>query len=228
MSHNAFIIVAAGQGARMGAPLPKQYLHVEGQPVLAHTLDHVATLLRPEDQLILVIPPDDDKRVRRLLGDYCPGLEVTIAHGGATRTESVRHGLALVAEGTERVAIHDGVRPFVTPGMWQRLTAALGECEAVIPVVEPTDSLREVDEKGESHPLDRSRIRCVQTPQLFRYQVIKEAYDTLPEGATQTDDAGVYSLHTGRSPRLVEGDVDNIKITTPRDLATAAWILRDL
>lgn len=228
MSHLAFIIVAAGQGTRMGAPLPKQYLHVEGQPVLAHTLDHITTLLSPEDQLILVIPPDDDTRVRRLLVDYCPGLEVTIAHGGATRTESVRHGLDLVAEGTECVAIHDGVRPFVTTCMWERLTAALEECEAVIPVVEPTDSLREVDEGGTSRPLDRSHIRCVQTPQLFRYQVIKEAYDALPESAVQTDDAGVYSLHTGKSPHLVEGDVDNIKITTRRDLATAAWILQDL
>lgn len=224
----AFIIVAAGKGARMGAPLPKQYLPVEGQPVLAHTLDHVSALLQPEDQLILVIPPDDDKRIRRLLGDFCPGLDVTIAHGGATRTESVRHGLDLVDEDTEIVAIHDGVRPFVPRAMWQRLIGAMSNAEAVIPVVSPVDSLREVTDEGESRPLDRSRIRCVQTPQVFSYRAIREAYDALEEGAMQTDDAGVYSLHTGKSPLLVEGDVDNIKLTTPRDLATAAWILEDL
>lgn len=222
----ALIIVASGRGVRMGTPLPKQYLPLGDLPVLAVTLRRAAALLSDQDRLILVIPPADDARVKALLADYCPDHEVMIAHGGATRTDSVRSGLELVPEGTDLVAIHDGVRPFLTRTLWERLITATEESEAVIPVVPPVDSLRRLTEEGNSIsvPLDRSRIRCVQTPQVFRTRAICDAY-AAADDSPQTDDAGLYSHHTGRSPRLVEGDVDNIKITTPRDLATAEWIL---
>ena len=98
--------------------------------------------------------------------------------------------------------------------------------EAAIPVTRPTDSLRMITQDGGSTVLDRSLVRCVQTPQFFAREVIIAAYEA--EGDTvQTDDAGLYSLHTGRSPLLVEGDPDNLKITTPRDLTLASLILRD-
>lgn len=224
MRRTALIIVAAGRGVRMGAPLPKQYLPIEGRPILAHTVLAASALLTPGDQLILVIPPDDNERVRALLKEYCPGVSLTLVHGGATRGESVLHGLRGVSEEIELVAIHDGVRPILRREMWDRLLAAMEGSEAVVPVTRPTDSLRMITPDGASTVLDRSLVRCVQTPQLFTRKVIVAAYEA--EGDTaQTDDAGLYSLHTGRSPLLVEGDPDNIKVTTPRDLALASLIL---
>lgn len=226
MRRTALIIVAAGRGVRMGAPLPKQYLPLEGQPILAHTVQAASALLAPGDQLVLVIPPDDDERVRTLLAEYCPGVSLTLVHGGATRGESVLHGLREVSEEIELVAIHDGVRPILRREMWDRLLAAIEGAEAAIPVTRPTDSLRMITPDGGSTVLDRSLVRCVQTPQIFTREAILTAYEA--EGDTaQTDDAGLYSLHTGRSPLLIEGDPDNLKITTPRDLALAALILRD-
>lgn len=226
MRRTALIIVAAGRGVRMGAPLPKQYLPLEGRPILAHTVHAASALLAPGDQLILVIPPDDDERVRTLLEEYCPDVTLTLVHGGATRGESVLHGLREVSEEIELVAIHDGVRPILRREMWDRLLAAMESTEAVVPVTYPTDSLRMVTPDGASTVLDRSLVRCVQTPQLFTREAVIDAYEA--EGdTTQTDDAGLYSLHTGRSPLLVEGDPDNLKITTPRDLALATLILRD-
>ena len=226
MRRTALIIVAAGRGVRMGAPLPKQYLPLEGRPILAHTVHAAFALLTPCDQLILVIPPDDDERVRTLLEEYCPDVSLTLVHGGATRGESVLHGLREVSEEIELVAIHDGVRPILRQEMWDRLLAAMEGTEAAIPVTHPTDSLRIITPDGGSTVLDRSLVRCVQTPQLFTREAILIAYEA--EGDTaQTDDAGLYSLLTGRSPLLVEGDPDNLKITTPRDLALAALILRD-
>lgn len=224
MRRTAFIIVAAGRGVRMGAPLPKQYLPLEGRPILAHTVHAASALLTPGDQLILVIPPDDDERVRALLEEYCPGVSLTLVHGGATRGESVLHGLREVSKEIELVAIHDGVRPILRREMCNRLLAAMESAEAVIPVTRPTDSLRMITTDGDSTILDRSLVRCVQTPQLFAREAIVAAYEA--EGdTTQTDDAGLYSLHTGRSPLLVEGDPDNLKITTPHDLALASLIL---
>lgn len=226
MRRTALIIVAAGRGVRMGSPLPKQYLPIEGRPILAHTVQAASSLLTPGDQLILVIPPDDNERVRALLEEYCPGVSLTLVHGGATRGESVLHGLREVSEEIELVAIHDGVRPILRREMWDRLLAAMEGSEAVVPVTRPTDSLRMITPDGASTVLDRSLVRCVQTPQLFTRKVIVAAYEA--EGDTaQTDDAGLYSLHTGRSPLLIEGDPDNLKITTPRDLALASLILRD-
>lgn len=224
MRRTAFIIVAAGRGVRMGAPLPKQYLPLEGRPILAHTVLAASALLTPDDPLILVIPPDDDERVRALLEEYCPGISMTLVHGGATRGESVLHGLREVSEEIELVAIHDGVRPILRREMWDRLLAAMESAEAAIPVTRPTDSLRMITPDGDSTILNRSLVRCVQTPQFFTREAIVAAYEA--EGdTTQTDDAGLYSLHTGRSPLLVEGDPDNLKITTPRDLALASLIL---
>ncbi|WP_297236971.1 2-C-methyl-D-erythritol 4-phosphate cytidylyltransferase [uncultured Porphyromonas sp.] len=226
MRRTAFIIVAAGRGVRMGAPLPKQYLPLEGRPILAHTVLAAAALLTPGDQLILVIPPDDNERVRTLLEEYCPGISLTLVHGGATRGESVLHGLREVSKEIELVAIHDGVRPILKRDMWDRLLAAMESGEAAIPVTRPTDSLRVITPDGDSIVLDRSLVRCVQTPQLFTRKAIVAAYEA--EGdTTLTDDAGLYSRHSGRSPLLVEGDPDNLKITTPRDLALASLILRD-
>ena len=224
MRRTALIIVAAGRGVRMGAPLPKQYLPLEGRPIIAHTVQAASSLLTPGDQLILVIPPDDNERVRTLLEEYCPGVSLTLVHGGATRGESVLHGLREVSEEIKLVAIHDGVRPILRREMWDRLLAAMEGSEAVVPVTRPTDSLRMITPDGASTVLDRSLVRCVQTPQLFTREVIVAAYEA--EGDTvQTDDAGLYSLHTGRSPLLIEGDPDNLKITTPRDLALASLIL---
>lgn len=224
MRRTALIIVAAGRGVRMGAPLPKQYLPLEGRPILAHTVQAASSLLTPGDQLILVIPPDDNERVRALLEEYCPGVSLTLVHGGATRGESVLHGLREMSEEIELVAIHDGVRPILRREMWDRLLAAMEGSEAVVPVTRPTDSLRMITPDGGSTVLDRSLVRCVQTPQLFTRKVIVAAYEA--EGDTaQTDDAGLYSLHTGRSPLLIEGDPDNLKITTPRDLALSSLIL---
>lgn len=216
------IIVAGGKGLRMGNDLPKQFIPIGGKPVLMRTIE--AFYRFDQDiNIILVLPVSHQDYWKSLCEEYNFSIEHTIANGGETRFHSVKNGLALVADGL--VGVQDGVRPFGSVEMIKRCFDAAREYPAVIPVIDSTDSLREVVDEDKSRIVDRSKIRLVQTPQVFDVNVLKKAYQT-DFKETFTDDASVVEA-MGVDVHLVKGEVTNIKITTPLDLKIGELIIRD-
>ena len=191
----AVIIVAGGSGARMGARLPKQFLPLDGRPVLMHTVQRFADAL-PQSRIVVVLPSSHieywDKLCRR-------------------------HGFAV-----PHIAVHDGVRPLVSREIIERATEDARTYGAVIPVVRPIDSMRRIDRDG-SRIVDRSLYRIVQTPQVFRADILRNAY-ARPFDERFTDDASVVEA-AGQPVYLCEGSYENIKITTPVDMLTAEALL---
>lgn len=216
------IIVAGGKGLRMGNDLPKQFIPIGGKPVLMRTIE--AFYRFDQDiNIILVLPVSHQDYWKSLCEEYNFSIEHTIANGGETRFHSVKNGLALVTNGL--VGVQDGVRPFGSVEMIKRCFDAAREFPAVIPVIDSTDSLREVVDLDKSRIVDRSKIRLVQTPQVFDVNVLKKAYQT-DFKETFTDDASVVEA-MGVNVHLVKGEVTNIKITTPLDLKIGELIIRD-
>ncbi|MBN9302319.1 MULTISPECIES: 2-C-methyl-D-erythritol 4-phosphate cytidylyltransferase [Dysgonomonas] len=216
------IIVAGGKGLRMGNDLPKQFIPIGGKPVLMRTIE--AFYRFDQDiNIILVLPVSHQDYWKSLCEEYNFSIEHLIANGGETRFHSVKNGLALVTDGL--VGVQDGVRPFGSVEMIKRCFDAAREYPAVIPVIDSTDSLREVVDEDKSRIVDRSKIRLVQTPQVFDVNVLKKAYQT-DFKETFTDDASVVEA-MGVNVHLVKGEVTNIKITTPLDLKIGELIIRD-
>lgn len=210
---NNVIIVAGGKGLRMGSDLPKQFIPIGGKPVLMRTVEAFYNYDKAIN-IILVLPLSHQDYWKKLCAEYNFHPAHTIATGGETRFHSVKNGLAMVTEGI--VAVQDGVRPFPSGEMIGRCFAAVREYQAVIPVIDSTDSLREMLNEEHSRIVDRSKIRLVQTPQVFDADVLKKAYETEYKD-TFTDDASVVEA-MGINIHLVKGEVTNIKITTPLDL----------
>lgn len=216
------IIVAGGKGLRMGSDLPKQFIPIGGKPVLMRTIEAFYRFDR-DINIILVLPVSHQDYWKSLCQEYNFSIGHTIANGGETRFHSVKNGLALVAD--ELVGVQDGVRPFGSVEMIKRCFDAAREFPAVIPVIDSTDSLREVVDEDKSRIVDRSKIRLVQTPQVFDVNLLKKAYQT-DFKETFTDDASVVEA-MGVNVHLVKGEVTNIKITTPLDLKIGELIIRD-
>lgn len=210
---NNVIIVAGGKGLRMGSDLPKQFIPIGGKPVLMHTIEAFYNFDQ-DINIILVLPLSHQNYWQELCKKYNFKINHTIANGGETRFHSVKNGLSIVKEGI--VGIQDGVRPFASKEMIQRCFDATEKYQAVIPVIDSTDSLREMVDDEKSKIVDRSKIRLVQTPQVFHFETLKEAYQT-DFKETFTDDASVVES-MGIGIHLVKGEVTNIKITTPLDL----------
>lgn len=216
------IIVAGGKGMRMGAALPKQYLPIGGKPILMHTLSHFH--VHPAGiELILVIPGHDMDFWKQLCREHNFTVPHRLVSGGATRFQSVMNGLDAIDDEDGLVAIHDGVRPFVTEEMISMGFSKALEAGSAVAVVPMKDSLRKLDGKGGSSYQNREEYRLVQTPQTFRLQKIKKAFE-VEEIPQFTDDATVYE-YQGWEVSLIEGDLSNIKITTPEDMAYAEWLL---
>lgn len=220
------LIVAGGRGLRMGGDLPKQFIPVEGKPVLMHTLEAFQRW-DASAGLILVLPEDHQPYWKMLCKEIGCKVPHSIASGGETRFHSVRNGLDFLSkeignasEGNESVfvGVHDGVRPFVTPEVIDTCFAEAAGSGAAIPVVPMIDSLRETDAAG-SHPVDRTRFMAVQTPQVFDYTLLIKAYSQ-PYSEQFTDDASVVEAF-GHPIVTVSGNRENIKITTPFDLLVA-------
>ena len=216
----AVIIVAGGSGRRMGGKLPKQFMTIGGKPVLMHTIQRFAEVLN-NPLLVLVLPSSRIEYWKELCQEYHFNIPHTLCEGGDTRFESVKRGLEHIGEAS-LVAIHDGVRPLVSGELIQRAIADAKVFGAVIPVVTPIDSLRQIDDEG-NHIIDRTRLRIVQTPQVFHAKVIRKAYE-LPYSHEFTDDASVVEA-SGHDIFLCEGDYANIKITTPIDIITVEALL---
>ena len=218
----AVVIVAGGSGIRMGGDLPKQYLELEGLPLIVHSLRKFR-LFDPLMKVVLVMAPAHLEHWKTIHNAHKLDSEITVAHGGASRYDSVKNGLAHVADGMV-VGIHDAVRPLVSQGTLERTYSSALRWGSGIPVIDLDDSLRMLDERGGSAPVDRSRVRRVQTPQVFQSTLIKQAYQRFTDPEF-TDDASVYESEFGNL-KLVEGNRENIKITTPTDLIMAESLIQ--
>jgi 2-C-methyl-D-erythritol 4-phosphate cytidylyltransferase len=218
------ILVAGGSGLRMGADRPKQFLLLRGEPVLLHTLRRFADPALGVAHTVVVLPYDQLDYWQALVAEYAIDLPHTLVAGGATRWASVKAGLAALPATPPSgalVAVHDGVRPLVPLGVIEATYQAAATHQAAAAAVPPKDSVRMLGAAGSS-PLDRRRLRLMQTPQTFDLDLLRRAY-RLPELPTFTDDASVVDdLHP---VHLVEGDYRNLKITTPEDLLLAETLL---
>lgn len=216
------IIVAGGSGLRMGAALPKQFLELDGKPILQHTLERIASFHTNTDLEIILALPESHIQFWNSL---CQKHNCTVPHqitlGGETRFHSVQNALKQVTE-KSLVAIHDGVRPLVSEQTWNNCLAAAQEKAAVVPVMEMTESVRQITPEG-SQSVNRAQYRLVQTPQTFQSTLILKAYQQAFQNHF-TDDASVIEF-LGESVFLTEGNVENIKITRHSDLGIASILL---
>jgi 2-C-methyl-D-erythritol 4-phosphate cytidylyltransferase len=225
---NVAIIVAAGQGTRMGGERAKQFLELAGIPIIIHTLK---AFERCEviQEIIVVLAAAEAAGFLSLAGEYGLQKVSKVVPGGITRCESVWHGLQAVRAVTaEVVAVHDGVRPLVTPNEISRTVAAADEHEAAVLVAPATDTIKEVADDRIVRTLDRKQLRRALTPQCFRYSLLRRAY----EGADLlnpelTDDSALVE-RLGHKVAFVEGSARNIKITTLDDLAMAEAIMKEV
>lgn len=220
MERTGVIIVAGGRGHRLGGSLPKQFRLLGGLPVLARTINNFAAAL-PGTQIVVALPASHTAFWHDLAARFDVAAH-TVVEGGAERFHSVRNALAALASDTELIAVQDAVRPLGSPDLIRRIVTAAAAHGAAIPVVEPVDSFRETDGSS-SHPVDRSRLRIVQTPQAFRAEVLRRAYEA-PYSPEFTDDASVVE-RSGCEVVLCEGERQNLKITAPEDLVVAEALL---
>ena len=208
------VILAAGEGRRMHSSLPKQFMELEGKPVLRYTLERFLEF-DPQIRLIVVLPADRMESWR----EYChhtgfrPAMRLVT--GGLTRFHSVQNALEYVPEDA-LVAVHDGVRPLLAADFLKELFDKAVRSRAVIPVLPLVESVRELQGAGLSRAVDRSRFLSVQTPQVFHADLLKRAY-AQPYSPAFTDDATVVES-LGIKISLCDGRRENLKITTPEDL----------
>lgn len=215
------IIVAGGKGTRMGTELPKQFLPVGGMPVLMRTVSRFREFSL-DLGIIVVLPHEQQDYWAELCRQHHFEVQHTVVDGGETRFHSSRNGLDAIPEGDGVVAIHDGVRPFVTLEVIRRCFEEARAVGAAIPVVPVTDTLRLVEGDASRNVL-RSNYRAVQTPQTFRITLAKAAFGQ-PWQPSFTDDASVVEA-CGHKVGMVEGCRENIKLTTPFDLRVAELLI---
>ncbi len=223
------IIVAGGKGLRMGGDIPKQFLPIGGRPVLMRTLERFREY-SPTLQIILVLPQDQQDYWLQLCKEYDFKIDYQMTNGGETRFHSVQHGLALIPDDAEGVVgVHDGVRPFPSIEVIRNCYETAREKKAVIPVIPVVETVRKlasIDTIGTipSHTVPRNDYRLVQTPQTFDIQLLKAA-NRQPYNDNFTDDASVVEAF-GQEITLVEGNRENIKITTPYDMIVAEALIK--
>lgn len=209
------IIVAGGSGSRMQSAVPKQFLLLNGKPILQHTLEQFQAY-SPDLQLILVLPARDLETWAVLCQQHGFDAPARAVTGGATRFQSVRNGLAAIDAAEGLVAVHDGVRPFVSVEIIRNGFETAARVGSAVTCVPAKDSIRLTSDGGRSEAIDRSRVRLVQTPQTFRLDWFRQAFAG-DEQPFFTDCASVLE-HAGFPITLIDGDYANIKITTPEDL----------
>jgi len=214
------IIVAGGKGERMNADIPKQFLEIKGKPILIHTLEAFMNF-DASLQLILVLPAAQFEFWKTLCKKHALNIPHQIVAGGQSRFQSVKNGLDAVKV-PAIVAIHDGVRPLVSKETISRCFDAAAKFGAAIPTMDSIESIRFVDANG-SKSVDRNAYKMVQTPQVFDAELLKKAYEQ-EFSVLFTDDASVVEA-MGIAVQLVDGNRENIKITTEFDLIVAERLL---
>jgi 2-C-methyl-D-erythritol 4-phosphate cytidylyltransferase len=217
---NTVIIVAGGLGIRMGSVLPKQFLEVNNKPLIIYTLEKFLNY-DPAIEIILVLNEKFFEYWERIQLDSGFHYPVKLAFGGKTRFHSVKSGIEKIEE-ESLIGIHDSVRPLISVDTIARVYSAAEKYGCAIPCIPLKESVRETN-GDKSHPLNRSFISVVQTPQVFRSEILKIAYKTNYQNVF-TDDASVVE-YAGYEIKLVEGDEYNLKITTPEDFEIAKILL---
>lgn len=225
------IILAAGQGKRMKTKVQKQFLMLQGKPLLYYSL----ACFQKSDEIQEIVVVTGKKSI-----DYCRSEIIekygftkvkSIAEGGKERYDSVYAGLEACSADTDYVFIHDGARPFVTEDIIKRTKEVAVTYQACIAGMPSKDTVKIIDENNMvSATPERSRVWSVQTPQVFLYSLIKEAHDTARSVSMQgiTDDAMVVEQYKNTPVHIVEGAYENIKITTPEDILVAEKILEKI
>ncbi len=207
------VIVAGGSGSRMKSDLPKQFIEWCNKPILMHTIERFAKY-DSDMKIILVLPKSQVQLWNELCTKHQFAIEYTLAFGGDNRFTSVKNGLQCITEEC-LVGIHDGVRPLVSNQTLENCFCTAEKFGSAIPVTDSIESIREISDTG-SKAVARANYKMVQTPQVFIFSKLKQAY-IQPHSDFFTDDASVFE-HAGHNIVLTEGNQENIKITTPIDL----------
>ncbi|KQL52098.1 2-C-methyl-D-erythritol 4-phosphate cytidylyltransferase [Heyndrickxia shackletonii] len=218
------IIPAAGQGKRMGAGKNKLFLHLNGKPIISHTLK---VFLDDEkcSGIILAIQPDDEDFFKKLLNTYSTTKKIHLVFGGAERQYSVFNGLKVIKD-SNIILVHDGARPFIRHEVIHQLAKAAHEKGAAIAAVPVKDTIKKVQDFQVVETIERTSLWQVQTPQAFRFSLLWEAHhQALQENFLGTDEASLVE-RLQYPVQIVTADYDNIKLTTPEDLYIAEAILK--
>jgi 2-C-methyl-D-erythritol 4-phosphate cytidylyltransferase len=223
MDSNYTIIVAGGSGSRMQTSLPKQFIKIGSKPVLMHTIERFYQF-SPDLHIILVLPEQEIQTWKDLCIQYNFTIPVQTVAGGTSRFHSVQNGLAVIPVEEGLVAVHDGVRPFVSIETITQSFAVAQEKGCAIAIVPLKDSIRRVDAAGNNFSEDRTAFCLVQTPQTFRLSILRQSFAKAKDTSRFTDDASVAEA-AGYSISLIPGSYQNIKITTPEDLIWAEAVL---
>jgi 2-C-methyl-D-erythritol 4-phosphate cytidylyltransferase/2-C-methyl-D-erythritol 2,4-cyclodiphosphate synthase len=219
------LVVAAGRGERLGRFGNKAFVALAGKPLVGYALEALRSCPEISDIVLVVAPPEVERARTSLLAIDGLRTERVVA-GGADRIASVRAGLQELDASCDTVLIHDGARPFLTPDLIQRCLSAAREHAAVIAALPVTDTVKQVEGQNlVTGTFDRARLWLAQTPQVFRRALLAEAHErAAQEGGSATDDASLVE-RLGHAVHVVSGDPDNLKVTTPQDLARAESIV---
>ena len=220
MAKVGVIIVAGGSGRRMGSSLPKQFMLLSNEPILARSINRIHEAL-PKTEIVVVLPEAHVAMWQNLAARFDVAAH-KIALGGSERFHSVKNGIAALSDEVSIIAVHDGVRPLASKKLIIKLILEAEKCDAVIPAIAPPDSYRKVEDNA-SRIIDRSKLRIIQTPQVFNADALRKAYEQEFSPAF-TDDASVAEA-AGYAITLCEGERENIKITTPADIIIAEAII---
>ena len=214
------LIVAAGSGSRMNSDIPKQFLLLKNKPVLYYSIK--AFLDTYDDlEIILILPEEHIAKGQEIIDGYFDSSKIKITAGGRTRFHSVQKGLSLIDQ-EAIIFVHDGVRCFVTKDLIKRCYEAALEFGTAVPVIDSSDSVRLISKNG-NKIVDRNKVKFVQTPQTFHSKILLPAF-AIDYKDQFTDEASVVEAF-GLKINLVEGEKNNIKITTPHDLELAKILL---
>ncbi len=221
------ILPAAGLGTRMGKSAKKQFLQLDGAPILVHTLrrfDKVEAVT----EIVVACRAEDQDEVQSMIAGAALGKPVYLVEGGDSRQESVEHGLARISPDAELVAVHDAVRPFASPGLIRSVIEAAGECGAAIAGVVPVDTVKQIHLNRIQTTISRDRLVLAQTPQVFRTDLLRRAFaKARRDGFTGTDESSLVERLEEVEVQVVPGSDRNIKITKPSDLDLARHYLAE-
>ena len=224
---NIAIIAAAGTGSRMASDRPKQFLQLAGTPIIFHTLKPFE-LCESIQEVIVVLPAEESAAFLALAGKQGLRKLARVVPGGATRADSVKRGLMAIRSATaEIVAVHDGVRPFVSVAEIDNTIAAAQRDGAAILATPVTDTIKLVEGDAVVKTLERRNLRQALTPQCFRYELLRKAYEQADVNDPSLTDESALVERLGHKVTIVEGSARNIKITTPRDLLIAETFLKE-
>ena len=220
--NRAVIIVAGGKGVRMGLSTPKQFLEIAGIPILCRTIAQFRSF-DPDIEVLLALPEQYVDYWKRISQAFVREGTYRIVKGGSERFHSVKNAVDSLSLNIDLVAVHDGVRPLVSVSCIAQCFATAALKGNAIPCINPPESIRTIDIQGSSHIVDRSTVKLIQTPQVFHADILRRAY-TQPYEPSFTDDASVVE-RLGETINLIDGEKNNIKITTFDDIGYAEYIV---